>query len=198
MVFDLDPFGEDFEKVKETAQSFHGLLNQLELPAYVKTTGSRGLHVAVPLHRTEEFDSVREFARRLAEIVVMEDPKHRTLEQRKDRRGKRVFVDTNRNAYAQTVSPAFAVRARPYAPVSVTLNWSELKRNDLRPDGVTIREIFARIEKVGDPWKDFRSHATSLTNARRRIEKLNATRKIPQQEKLQKDAGAFRRSQAPR
>jgi len=174
MVFDLDPSGENFEPVRAAAQSFGELLDELELPRYVKTTGSRGLHVAVPLDRAEDFDSVRAFARRLAEIVVNGDREHRTLEQRKDRRFGRVFVDTNRNAYAQTVAPAFAVRARPAAPVSLPLNWSELNRKDLRPNGATIRTVFERLEKAGDPWRDFRRHATSLSRARRKIEKLNA------------------------
>jgi bifunctional non-homologous end joining protein LigD len=171
LVFDLDPSSENFEVVIATAQSFRELLDELELPSYVKTTGSRGLHVAVPLDRTEEFDSVRKLARRLAEIVVMEDPKHRTLEQRVTKRGGRIFVDTNRNAYAQTIAPAFAVRARSGAPVSTTLNWTELEKKDLRPDGVNIRSIFKRLEKVGDPWKDSRQHAISLKRARRRLRK---------------------------
>ena len=175
MVFDLDPSGENFEPVRAAAQSFGELLDKLELPAYVKTTGSRGLHVAVPLDREEDFDSVRAFARRLAEIVVNGDREHRTLEQRKERRLERVFVDTNRNAYAQTVAPAYAVRARPGAPISLPLDWSELNKNDLRPNGVTIRTVFERLEKAGDPWRDFRRHATSLNKARRKVEKLNAT-----------------------
>jgi len=176
MVFDLDPSGENFEPVRAAAQSFGELLDKLELPAYVKTTGSRGLHVAVPLDREEDFDSVRAFARRLAEIVVNGDRKHWTLEQRREKRLGRVFVDTNRNAYAQTVAPAYAVRARPGAPISLPLDWSELNRKDLRPNGVTIRTVFDRLEKTGDPWSDFRRHATSLNWARRKAEKLNATR----------------------
>jgi bifunctional non-homologous end joining protein LigD len=101
MVFDLDPSREDFETVKATAQAIRDLLDRLDLPAYLKTTGSRGMHVAVPLNRGEDFDSVRAFARQLAEIVVNQDREHRTLEQRKGNRRGRVFVDTNRNAYAQ-------------------------------------------------------------------------------------------------
>ncbi len=153
----------------------------VELPAYVKTTGSRGLHVAVPLKRNEDFHSVRAFARCLAEIVVMANPEHRTLEQRKAKRRGRVFVDTNRNAYAQTVAPAYAVRARPGAPVSAPLNWRELNDKDLRPERVTIRTVFDRLEKVGDTWKDFFRHAVSLKGARRRVEELNAARRIPKE-----------------
>jgi bifunctional non-homologous end joining protein LigD len=175
MVFDLDPSREDFDAVKATARSIAKLLDKLELPAYLKTTGSRGLHIAVPLNREEDFDSVRAFVRRLAEIAVDEDREHRTLEQRKDQRRGRVFVDTNRNAYAQHMAAAYAVRARPGAPVSAPLDWNELDRKDLRPDSVTVRNVFGRLEKVGDLWKDFARRATSLKKARQKLEKLNGT-----------------------
>jgi bifunctional non-homologous end joining protein LigD len=184
MVFDLDPADGNFESAKATAQSFSRLLDKLELPTFVKTSGSRGLHVAVPLNREEDFDSVRTFARRLAEIVVNEDWEHRTLEQRKSKRFGRIFVDTKRNAYAQTVAPAYSVRARPRAPVSAPLDWSELNKKDFRPDDVTIQSIFNRLEKFGDPRKDFRRWATSLKRAHQKLEDLNATRRISQEEEV--------------
>jgi bifunctional non-homologous end joining protein LigD len=175
MVFDLDPSDNDFERVKATAQALKELLDQLELPAYLKTTGSRGLHVAVPLKRGAGFDSVRAFARELARTLVSQKTGERTLEQRKSMRRGRVFVDINRNAYAQTVAPAYAVRARRGAPLSAPLNWNELRRKELRPDGVTIRSIFDRLDKTGDPWVDFWRRAASLNRARQRLGKLNAT-----------------------
>jgi bifunctional non-homologous end joining protein LigD len=159
-------------------------LGDLGLPAYLKTTGSRGLHVAVPLKRSEGFDSVRAFARELARVVVSQEPGQRTLEQRKSMRRGRVFVDTNRNAYAQTVAPTYAVRARRGAPVSVPLAWDELRSKDLRPDGVTIRSVFDRLDKVGDPWTDFWRHGVSLSRARQKLETLNATRRVPQEEEV--------------
>ena len=172
MVFDLDPAGNNFEPVKATAHSLKKLLDRLGLPAYIKTTGSRGLHVVVPLKRTERFDSVRAFARQVARIVVSEEPGQRTLAQRKNMRGDRLFVDTNRNAYAQTAAPAYAVRARPGAPVSVPLDWNELGRKDLRSDAETIRSVFDRLEKIGDPWTDFWRRGTSLTRARQKLQEL--------------------------
>jgi bifunctional non-homologous end joining protein LigD len=177
MVFDLDPQGDDFELVRSTARAFEKLLSDLELPAYLKTTGSRGLHVVVPLQRREGFDSVREFAKGLARIVVSQAPEERTMEQLKANRGGRVFIDTNRNAYAQLVAPAYAVRARKGAPVSVPLDWSELKRKDLRSDGVTIRTIFDRLDKVGDPWANFWRSGVSLTKAKRKLERPQPGRK---------------------
>jgi bifunctional non-homologous end joining protein LigD len=174
MVFDLDPSTEDFAPVKATAQALRKILQQKRLPVYAKTSGSRGLHVVVPLRRDAAFDSVRAFARQIAEIAVEEDPKHRTLEARKNERRGRVYIDTNRNAYAQTVAPAFAVRPRPGAPVSVPLDWHELQKKDRRPDDVTIKTVFARLEKAEDPWKDFWHSAVSLKKLVSRLEERHA------------------------
>jgi bifunctional non-homologous end joining protein LigD len=169
MVFDLDPQSDDFELVRSTAGAFKQLLDELELPAFLKTTGSRGLHVVIPLQRRESFDSVREFARQLAAIVVSQAPSERTLESLKVQRGNRVFIDTNRNGYAQLVAPAYAVRARQGAPVSVPIDWSELPKKTLRPNGTTIRNIFERLDKAEDSWADFWRSGVSLTKARRKL-----------------------------
>ena len=174
MVFDLDPQSEDFEPVRSTALAFKQLLDDLGLPAYLKTTGSRGLHVVVPLQRRERFDAVRDFARELARIVVRQAPGERTLESLKAKRGSRVYIDINRNAYAQLVAPAFAVRARRGAPVSVPLDWSELRKKSLRSDGVTIRNIFGRLDKVEDPWAGFWLSGVSLTQARRKLSSVES------------------------
>ncbi len=175
MVLDLDPQGEDFEPVRSTAQAFKALLDELGLPAYLKTTGSRGVHIVVPLQRREGFDSVRDFARDLARIVVSQAPGERTLESLKIKRGNRVFIDINRNGYAQLVAPAFAVRARPGAPVSLPVDWSELRKKDLRSDGVTIRTIFDRLDTASDPWADFWRSGVSLARARARLHRKNTT-----------------------
>ena len=102
----------------------------------------------------------------------------RTLELAKSRRHGRVFVDTNRIAYAQTMAPAYAVRARRGAPVSAPLDWSELQ-GDLRPDGTTIRSVFDRLDTTGDPWHDFWRHAVSLKGPRARFEAVNVARRVP-------------------
>lgn len=169
MVFDLDPQGDDFEPARETALAFKQLMDELQLPAFLKTTGSRGLHVVVPLKRRESYDSVRALARDLADIIVGQAPQARTMEQLKANRGKRVFIDTNRNGYAQLVAPAYAVRARKGAPVSAPLAWSELSNPKLRSNSFTIRTLFTRLNSVSDPWADFWKRSVSLTEARRRL-----------------------------
>jgi len=174
MIFDLDPSGDDFEPVRDTAHCLREKLEHMGLPAFVKSTGSRGLHVTVPIKPEADFDTVRSFARQLSEVVAREDTKHRTTEQRKSERRGRLFLDANRNAYAQTAVAPYAVRARSGAPVAVSISWRELDKDGFRPDSVTIRTIFDRLERVNDPWKDFWRSAASLKRARSRLEELHA------------------------
>ena len=175
MIFDLDPSTDDFADVIDAALALKRVLEDLELPVFIKTTGSRGLHVGVPLRPEQDFDSVRAFARRVAEIIVSADPARYTLEQYKNKRRRRVFIDVNRNAYAQTAVAVYAVRARDGAPVSVPLEWNELREKNLRPDSFTIKTIFERLDRIEDPWKNFWRRAPSLEKARRRLEKRHAT-----------------------
>ena len=172
LVFDLDPQGDDFEVVRSTARAFKQLLDELGLPAFLKTTGSRGLHVVVPLQRREEYEPVRNFARELAAIVVSQAPKERTMEQLKAQRGDRIFIDTNRNGYAQLVAPAYAVRARKGAPVSVPLNWSELNKKSLKSNSFNIRTVFKRLDDATDPWAEFWDSAVALAKARRALQRI--------------------------
>jgi bifunctional non-homologous end joining protein LigD len=173
MVFDLDPSGDDFAPVKRAAQSLRHLLDELRLPVYLKTTGSHGLHIAVPLDRQEDFDSVRAFARRLAQVLVNENPDERTIEQRKSTRRGRVFIDTNRNAYAQTVAPVYALRARRGAPVSVPLHWDELK-NTLVPKASRSETPSTGLNRIEDLGAAFGRRGISLINARKQMDEPKA------------------------
>lgn len=174
LIFDLDPSGDDFEPVRDTAHAVREKLEQIGLPAFIKSTGSRGVHVTVPLKPEADFDTVRSFARHLAQLVAEEDKKHRTIKQRKSERRGRVFLDTNRNAYAQTAVAPYAVRARAGAPVAVPISWHELDKGQFRPDGVTIQTVFDRLKRIEDPWKDFWRSAVSLRRAQTKLEQSHA------------------------
>ena len=167
LVFDLDPSTDDFGIVRAAARALAGLLDDLGLSRYLQTTGSRGLHVVTPLRGDTDFDTTRQFARDVAELVVADDPAHRTVETRKNNRGDRVYIDIMRNAYAQTAAAPYTVRARRSAPVATPLTWDELDRRGLRADSFTIRDVPRRIAERGDPWADLTRHARSL--ARRMV-----------------------------
>ena len=174
LVFDLDPSDSDFATVRATARATAGVLDDLGLARYVQTTGSRGLHVVVPVRGDTDFDTARQFARDVAEVVVADDARHRTLEARKDKRGDRVYLDVMRNAYAQTAVAPYSVRTRPGAPVATPLEWDELDSRGLRADRFTIRDIPKRLAAQGDPWADMSRHSRALTGPLRRLAKLRA------------------------
>ncbi len=166
LVLDLDPSDDDLAKVRRATRLAGDALEDLGLTTYLKTTGSRGYHVVVPLRPEAGFDEVRAFARAVAERLVEREPDLLTLEARKAGRGDRVLVDIMRNGYGQTAVPPYAVRARPGAPVSAPLAWDELSR--VAPGDVTIANLARRLAK-DDPWAGMRRHASGLGRARRRL-----------------------------
>ena len=166
MIFDLDPSGNDFATVREGALMLRKALDQVGLDSFVMTTGSRGLHVVVPLDASEDFDTVRSFARKVARYLTRAEPKKFTTEQRKEKRGGKLFVDTLRNAYAQTGVPPYAVRARPGAPVAAPLSWDELKDRQLHPRRYGIKNIFRRLGQKTDPWEGLLKNRQSLGKPR--------------------------------
>jgi bifunctional non-homologous end joining protein LigD len=174
LVFDLDPPGGDFAVVRATARATAGVLEDLGLTCYVQTTGSRGLHVVVPLRPDADFDTVRQFARDVAEVVVADDSAHRTVEVRKTKRGDRVYLDVMRNAYAQTAVAPYSVRARSGAPVATPLEWDELDTRGLRADRFTIRDLPKRLAGQRDPWVDMPRRARSLNGPLERLAKSRA------------------------
>jgi bifunctional non-homologous end joining protein LigD len=177
LIFDLDPPGDDrFSDVRTVALRLRAILaDDLGLTSYVKTTGSRGLHVEVMLNAQEDFDSVREFARQVALVLVAAEPGLVTVEPRKAARGDRIYADIMRNGYAQTAVAPYSVRAHPGAPVAVPLHWDEVTDPQLSPRGVTIRTIAARLDQLastGDPWAGMARHRYGLARPRRLVRGL--------------------------
>jgi bifunctional non-homologous end joining protein LigD len=152
-IFDLDPADDDFGLVRKTALSLKGLLEDLKLVPFVKTTGSRGLHVVVPIAVGPGFEETHLFADHVAQRLAAGDPDHLTTEFIKEKREGRLFLDVNRNAYAQTVVAPYAVRARRTAPIAMPIAWSNVQDESLRPDGVTIRTIWEWLGEHEDPWQ---------------------------------------------
>lgn len=174
LVFDLDPSDSDFAVVRQTARAVADVLDDLGLACYLQTTGSRGLHVVVPLRADVDFDTARQFARDVAEVVVADDPVRRTVEARKEKRDGRIYLDVMRNAYAQTAVAAYSVRPRRGAPVATPLEWDELASRGMRADRFTIRDILKRLSGQHDPWADMYRHSRSLNGPIKRLAKLRA------------------------
>jgi bifunctional non-homologous end joining protein LigD len=169
MVFDLDPASPDLGVVRSAATLLRGLLDELGLPSFLKTTGSRGLHVVVPLVPRAETDEVKDFSIAVAEALAARDPDNLTTEARIAERHGRLYLDIGRNGYAQHFAAPYAVRALPGAPVSVPLDWSELE--GFEPRGHTLRTIGDRLAGP-DPWAGIDAAATTLDAAADRLAKL--------------------------
>jgi len=174
LVFDFDPpDGDRFADVRRAALWARDLLSgDLGLTSFVRTSGGRGLHVHVALNRRADFDAVREFARRVADVLARRHPDVITIEQRKDKRGALVYADIMRNAYAQTVAASYGVRARPGAPVATPLSWAEIEDGNLEPGRFTMATIRARLDANQDPWAGFTDSRHGLGEAEKRLAKL--------------------------
>jgi bifunctional non-homologous end joining protein LigD len=162
MVFDLDPSDDDFALVQRTALELRDLLTDLGLVPYVKTTGSRGLHVTVPLDRSATTDEVGAFADAVAADLVTRHPDRLTTEFSKAERAGRLFLDVLRNRPSQTEVAAYGVRARPGAPVATPLEWDEVRDRSLTPDRWTVRNVFRRLVQRSDPWEGLQDDSRPL------------------------------------
>jgi bifunctional non-homologous end joining protein LigD len=172
-VFDLDPSTDDVGAVRGAAIRLRDLLEKLTLPSWIKTTGSKGFHIVVPLDRTTTIDRVARFADRVGRLFVSLAPDVLTQEFNKiDRRG-RIYVDTGRNGYHSTFAAAYTVRARRGAPVSAPCTWSEIERGEVEPATFTVQNILARVQKIGDVWGEMRRRQRGLKRPLELLAKMN-------------------------
>ena len=169
-VFDLDPSKDDENEILcAAAVQLRDLLNELGLPSWIKTSGSKGFHIAVPLDSKSDFGEVARFAHHTGRLLVTRYPATLTQEFSKADRGGRILVDTGRNGYSATFAAAYSVRAKPGAPVSAPCTWDEVESCKVGPRTFTLRTMAKRTAKVGDLWSDMLRTKRSL---RRPIEKL--------------------------
>ena len=152
--FDLDPgVGAAFDRVLETALVVREALDALKMPSVVKTTGSKGLHVYVPIVRGPVQSDVRTFAHVLAQELARRHPALITAEYRVAKRPRgRVLVDYNQNRWGATLASVYSVRPRPEATVSTPVTWKEVEQG-VRLEDFTVKNVPARVAALGDLWK---------------------------------------------
>jgi bifunctional non-homologous end joining protein LigD len=170
-VFDLDPAAEQPDVLRAAALALRDLLKELGLRSWIKTSGSKGFHIVVPLDGKYGFAEVSSFAHAVGAMLVSRDPEHLTQEFSKADRGRRILVDTGRNGYSATFAAAYAVRAKPGAPVSAPCTWDELEHGGVGPRTFTMRMMAARVADVGDLWSDMRSCRQSLRRPMKQLKK---------------------------
>lgn len=168
-VFDLDPSTDDVDSVRAAAIGLRDLLAKLGLPSWIKTSGSKGFHIVVPIDGKTPIGTVARFANSVGTMFVTLAPDRLTQEFSKvDRRG-RIYVDTGRNGYSATFAAAYTVRAKPGAPVSAPCTWEEVERGEVNPRTFTLRNMPERLAKVGDLWADMQRRGRSLKQAIKKL-----------------------------
>jgi bifunctional non-homologous end joining protein LigD len=170
-VFDLDPSAEDeLDTLRGAALQVRDVLQELGLPSWVKTSGSKGFHIVVPLDAELGFEEVAAFAGSVGKVLVQRDPERLTQEFSKADRGGRIYVDTGRNGYSATFAAAYAVRAKAGAPVSAPCTWEEIEAGKVGPRTFTLRTMAKRLDEVGDLWAELPRRGRSLRRPISRLE----------------------------
>jgi bifunctional non-homologous end joining protein LigD len=164
-VFDLDPAADEPARLRAAALGLRDFLEELGLRSWIKTSGSKGFHIAVPLDGKASYSVVARFAHTVGRLMVERDPQNLTQEFYKADRGGRILVDTGRNEYSATFAAVYAVRPKRGAPVSAPCSWEEVERGAVEPAGFTLRTMGARLAEVGDLWGEMGGSGQSLREA---------------------------------
>ena len=170
MCFDLDPASGNFRDAAEAGILMKEVLDKLKLNSFPKTSGSRGLHIFVPIRLGPTADEVLKFAERVVAKLAEEHPKLLTTEHSIAARGQRVYLDPFRNGSVQTVVSPYSVRRKPHAPVSTPLAWSEVKTS-LDPAEFNIGNFKNRLKRT-DPWQGFFKSRENLKAAEKELQRL--------------------------
>jgi len=173
LIFDLDPPKGKFQLAVKAANALRIIMeDQLGMRSFVMTSGSKGLHVAVPLKRGNHFSEVRDFAGKVSGLLAANHPEEFTTAIRKDKRGERLYLDYLRNSYGQTSVAPFSVRAVEHAAVATPLDWSDLSDVNLGPRSFDIHSIVERVAHQENPWKEFHDVGKDISSARKKLDLL--------------------------
>jgi bifunctional non-homologous end joining protein LigD len=164
IIFDLDPAPDvEWEHLATAARLVRGLLQEIGLTSFAKTTGGKGLHVVAPIRPRHEWSAIKAFTRAIAEHLEQTLPDHFISRATKSARDGRIFVDYLRNAEGATAIAEYSTRARPNAPVAIPIGWDELTP-ELRSDSYTVSNLPQRLEKLrSDPWADYFDTRQNIT-----------------------------------
>ncbi|MGZ8706122.1 MAG: non-homologous end-joining DNA ligase [Gaiellaceae bacterium] len=172
VLFDLDPPDDEFELAIEVAHLIRELLDELELPGYVKTSGADGIHVVAPITRRSTFEQIYDFAEKASRLLEQRHPGKVTTEWLKKKR-EGVLVDHRQNGHGKTIASVYSVRPKPGAPVSTPLRWEELTPT-IRPRDFGMKQALRRIEEHGDLYAPVLEDPRPLAPAARKLERLGS------------------------
>jgi bifunctional non-homologous end joining protein LigD len=176
MVWDLDPMGMGFDRVKSAAKLVRFLLGELGLESYPMLTGSRGIHVVVFVKPEYDVEMIFDFTRGVAQLMTRKLPQLFTVEYSKSKRGRKIYLDYHRNVYAQTAVSPYAIRAIEGAPVAMPITWEDVDSEKLTAQSFPMKAALKQLEKEGQSWTgEEKKH--DLGPAKEKLERLlEATR----------------------
>ncbi|MVN21409.1 DNA ligase D [Mucilaginibacter arboris] len=161
MVIDLDPDGNDFSEVKQVALTVKAVYDQMEIPSFVKTSGSTGIHIYIYLAAQYDYDFVKKFANYVAQLVHEQEQDITSLERSLDKRKGLIYIDFLQNRRGQTVAAPYSARPKPGATVSMPLFWEEVN-DDLQIKNFNIKNVPRLLKNRHDPWKEIRTKKVDL------------------------------------
>lgn len=170
-VIDLDPLEIDFEKVVEAALVAHEILEEIKIKHYCKTSGSKGLHLLIPLHGKYDYEQSQKFAEIISFCIHNKLPQTTSLERSPKKRAKKVYLDCLQNRFGQTLVAPYSVRPRPKAPVSTPLLWSEVNKH-LDPNAFNITTIPSRLKEKGDIFKGILREGVNIKTSLEKLKKF--------------------------
>ena len=169
MVFDLDPGdGIKWPEMQEAAQLMHAFLDELGLPAFLKTSGGKGLHVVVPIKGNHDWDTVKRFSQAIVHHMAQTLPERFAFKSGPKNRVGKIFIDYLRNGQGATTVAAWSARSRPGLGISVPLGWDELD-SLTASDQWTIANVHERLDVGNTPWQDYATAAKTLTKAMKQL-----------------------------
>jgi bifunctional non-homologous end joining protein LigD len=164
VVIDLDPHDVPFTEAVEVALKAKEIFDRMKLDAYIKTSGSKGLHIYCYVGGKYDYDFIRMFAEYIAQLIHAEVPGITSIERNPAKRPKKTYIDFLQNRRGQTIACPYSVRPKPGATVSAPLHWHEVN-NDLKISDFTIFNMPERVKKIDDPWKDLTKSKSNLKRA---------------------------------
>lgn len=169
IIIDLDPLGTKFSSVVKVAKAVKEVLDDLDIKGYPKTSGSKGIHIYIPLKAKYTYKQAGNFAEIVANLTHEKVKDISSIDRNPQIRKGKVYIDFLQNAEGQTVASAYSVRPLPGAPVSTPLLWEELK-NDLNPLDFNIKTMPQRIKKIGDPFRDVLGEGVKIEEVIKKLE----------------------------
>lgn len=170
-ILDLDPHEVDFSDVRMIAREAKKVLDVMDVEGFCKTSGSKGIHIYIPLGAKYTYEQALDFIKIVAKIINTRQPDLTSVERSPDKRHKRVYLDCYQNRIGQTVAAPYCIRPRKAAPVSTPLQWKELDKN-FQPADFNMKNIFRRLGRTGDIWKKVMGTGIDLEKCLEKLKSL--------------------------